>query len=188
MKKFLFLIIAVVVFAKESLVVEEKITLGGGCFWCLEAIYQEVEGVKSVVSGYMGGDKKSANYPAVSTGLTKHAEVVQIIFDPDKINLLEILNIFWNIHDPTSLDRQGADIGPQYRSIIFTSTNEQLQKASESLLEAQDRFSLPIVTQVVPQMEFFEAEEYHQNYFKNNPNNAYCQAVIAPKVKKFKEL
>lgn len=162
-------------------------TLGGGCFWCLEAVYEETKGVSNVVSGYMGGDEKSANYNAVSSGQTQHAEVVQIHFDPTVISYEALLDIFWTIHDPTTLNRQGADVGPQYRSIIFTHDKTQEDIARKSLAKAQNKFVGTIVTQITPSIEFYPAEDYHQDYYANNPNQGYCQVVIAPKLKKFRQ-
>ena len=167
----------------------EKATLGGGCFWCLEAVYQRVKGVEKVVSGYAGGHVKNPTYEQVCSDTTGHAEVVQITFDPQIISYEDILNIFWQIHDPTQLNRQGNDIGTQYRSVIFYHSEEQKQKAqlSKQNLEDEGVFSKTIVTEIVPLTNFYPAEQYHQNYFNNNPSQAYCQLVIAPKVKKFKK-
>ncbi len=167
----------------------EKATLGGGCFWCLEAVYQRVKGVEKVVSGYAGGHVKNPTYEQVCSDTTGHAEVVQITFDPQIISYEDILNIFWQIHDPTQLNRQGNDIGTQYRSVIFYHSEEQKQKAqlSKQNLEDEGIFSKTIVTEIVPLTNFYPAEQYHQNYFNNNPSQAYCQLVIAPKVKKFKK-
>ena len=167
----------------------EKATLGGGCFWCLEAVYQRVKGVEKVVNGYAGGHVKNPTYEQVCSDTTGHAEVVQITFDPQIISYEDILNIFWQIHDPTQLNRQGNDIGTQYRSVIFYHSEEQKQKAqfSKQNLEDEGIFSKTIVTEIVPLTNFYPAEQYHQNYFNNNPSQAYCQLVIAPKVKKFKK-
>ena len=162
----------------------QKATLGGGCFWCLEAVYERVDGVVSVVSGYAGGTTVNPTYEQVCTGTTGHAEVVQITFDPKKISYEEILKIFWNAHDPTTLDRQGADIGTQYRSVIFTQSDEQRKAAELSKREAQKDFDDPIVTEITPLVAFYPAEEYHQDYFAKHPDAAYCTFVIAPKLKK----
>ncbi|MBN2046498.1 MAG: peptide-methionine (S)-S-oxide reductase MsrA [Anaerolineaceae bacterium] len=167
----------------------QNITLGGGCFWCLEAVYQLVNGVKSVTSGYAGGQKPHPTYQQVCTGSTGHAEVVQLEFDPAVISLEEILEIFFSIHDPTTLNRQGADVGTQYRSVIYYHTPEQEEAARAAIrqLEAEHRFTNPIVTEVAPLHVFYPAEEYHQNYFARNPYQGYCQFVISPKVEKFKK-
>jgi len=162
-------------------------TLGGGCFWCLEAVYEEVGGVTDVISGYMGDDAKSANYNSVSSGQTKHAEVVQIHYNPSTTSYEALLDIFWTIHDPTTLNRQGADVGPQYRSVIFTHDESQEAAAKKSLQKAQKKFVGEIVTQITPALEFYPAESYHQDYYKNNPNQGYCRVVIAPKLKKFRK-
>ncbi len=167
----------------------EKATLGGGCFWCLEAVYQEVRGVASVVSGYAGGHVSNPSYEEVCTGTTGHAEVVQITFDPDVISYREILEIFFAVHDPTTLNRQGADVGTQYRSVIFYHSEEQGKIAKELIEELNSAgiWPNPIVTQVSPFKNFYQAEEYHQNYFKRNPAQPYCQVVIAPKVAQFRQ-
>lgn len=165
----------------------ELATLGGGCFWCMEAIYEKVRGVERVVSGYSGGDMKNPTYKDVCSGKTNHAEVVQIYFDSDVISYEEILNIFWQVHDPTTLNRQGNDVGTQYRSIILYHNQKQKEIAESSLKKAQNHFKNKIVTEIVPFSQFYEAEEYHQNYFKNNPYQGYCQFVIAPKIKKFEK-
>ncbi|MDD2383349.1 MAG: peptide-methionine (S)-S-oxide reductase MsrA [Sulfurospirillaceae bacterium] len=164
---------------------KEIATLGGGCFWCLEAVYEETKGVEAVVSGYAGGHVKNPTYEAVCTGTTGHAEVVQITFNPHVINYAQILKIFWTIHDPTTLNRQGNDVGTQYRSVIFYHSETQKEVAEASLKESLGVFSKPIVTTILPMPTFYPAEAYHQNYFKNNPNQGYCRVVIAPKVAKF---
>jgi len=158
-----------------------KALFGGGCFWCLDAIFRRVDGVKDVVVGYSGGDVKNPTYEQVCTGTTGHAEVVMIEFDENKISYDELLDIFFSIHDP--INRQGNDIGTQYRSIIFYFDEEQKEKALKKINELKK--SLNVVTEVVPFKEFFKAEEYHQNYFEKNPNNPYCAYVIAPKINKF---
>lgn len=164
----------------------EVATLGGGCFWCLEAVYDEIEGVISVESGYAGGHKPRPTYEEVCTGRTGHAEVVQITFDPQVIPFRELLDIFFSIHDPTTLNRQGADVGPQYRSIILYHTEEQRRIAEETIaaLNAAKIWKNPIVTEVKPFTEFWIAEEYHQEYFAKHPYQGYCMAVVAPKVMK----
>ncbi len=164
-------------------------TLGGGCFWCLEAVYSELNGVLKVESGYAGGTKKNPTYEEVCSDETGHAEVVQVTFDPNVITYREILQIFFSVHDPTTLNRQGADVGTQYRSVIFYSGEEQ-KKIAEEVFNEINRAKIwgrPLVTQLIPLTEFFKAEEYHQNYFKNNPSQAYCQVVIEPKVAKFRK-
>lgn len=166
----------------------ETVTLGGGCFWCVEAIYQDVIGVKSVVSGYAGGATDNPTYQQICTGTTGHAEVVQITFDPEIISFEEILYIFWRTHDPTTLNRQGADVGTQYRSVILYHNDEQKTIAEKSKQEtdASGLWSNPIVTEISPFTVFYTGEKYHQNYYKDNPNQPYCMAVIDPKVRKFK--
>ena len=163
----------------------EKATLGGGCFWCLEAIFENLKGVEDVVSGYAGGHVDHPTYEAVCSGTTGHAEVVQITYDPTVISFKDILEIFFKIHNPTTLNRQGADVGTQYRSVIFYHDEEQKEIAEMSKKEAQKRFSSPIVTEISPLTTFWKAEDYHQDYFRKNPNQGYCQVVIAPKVNKF---
>jgi peptide-methionine (S)-S-oxide reductase len=165
----------------------EVATLGGGCFWCTEAIYQMLPGVKSVTSGYAGGHKDNPTYKDVCTGTTGHAEVIQVEYDPQVISYQKILETFWNAHDPTTLNRQGNDTGPQYRSIILYKDNAQRIVAEKSKAEAQKHFQRPIVTQIVPLTKFFKAEGYHQEYYRNNPNQPYCRAVIQPKVEKFEK-
>ncbi|AVV49083.1 MULTISPECIES: peptide-methionine (S)-S-oxide reductase MsrA [Leptospira] len=163
----------------------EQATLGGGCFWCLEAVYQMAEGVESVVSGYAAGRTKDPDYRSVCSGTTGHAEVVQITFDPKIIGYSEILEIFWISHDPTTLNRQGNDVGTQYRSIILYHSPEQKKQAEQSVQKAGKYFSDPIVTQVETLKEFYPAENYHQNYFRTNPKQAYCHYVIKPKIDKY---
>jgi peptide-methionine (S)-S-oxide reductase len=176
------LIIGVTLMGKEL----KQATLGGGCFWCLEAVYENVKGIEKVVSGYAGGHVDHPTYEAVCSGTTGHAEVVQITYDPTIISYEELLDIFWKIHDPTTLNRQGADTGTQYRSVIFYHDEEQKRIAEESKRKAQKAFSSPIVTEIVPLTKFWPAEAYHQDYFKNHPEQGYCRAVVAPKVEKFK--
>lgn len=168
----------------------ETATIAGGCFWCLEAVFERVEGVYSAVSGYCGGTAKTADYKTVCTGTTDHAETVQIKFNPKVISYAEILDIFWNIHDPTTLNRQGNDVGPQYRSVIFYENDEQKQIAEKSKKESATQiWDKPIVTEIVPLKTFYPAEDYHQEYFDNvGDRNPYCTYVVAPKVQKFKKL
>jgi peptide-methionine (S)-S-oxide reductase len=167
----------------------EMTTLGGGCFWCVEAIYQDVKGVQSVVSGYAGGHVENPTYQAICTGRTGHAEVTQITFDPAVISFEDLLYIFWRTHDPTTLNRQGADVGPQYRSAIFYHTEEQKAIAEKSKAEtdASGLWADPIVTEISPLDKFYPGEDYHQNYYKDNPNQGYCRMVIDPKVRKFRQ-
>jgi len=167
----------------------EVATLAGGCFWCTEAIYQDLKGVKSVLPGYSGGTAKTANYKDVCSGTTQHAEVIQIEFDPNVISFAEILEIFWSTHNPTTLNRQGNDVGPQYRSAIFYHSDVQKAVAEESKADVATTFwNDKIVTQVVPFEAFYEAEDYHQNYYKRvGSSNPYCTAIITPKVEKFKK-
>lgn len=162
-------------------------TLGGGCFWCVEALFEMLPGVKAVVSGYAGGQTPNPTYKEVCSGTTGHAEVVQIEFDPARITYAELLRHFWDAHDPTTLNRQGADVGTQYRSIILYHDAEQKAVAEQSKAEAQRQFSRPIVTEIVPLTRFYPAEDYHQDYFRNNPGQGYCQMVIRPKVEKWKK-
>jgi peptide-methionine (S)-S-oxide reductase len=164
----------------------EIVTLGGGCFWCLEAPFELLEGVEQVTSGYAGGHVPEPSYGQVSSGTTGHAEVVQVHFDPDVISFRELLEVFFSLHDPTTPDRQGADIGPQYRSIILYHSPEQEQTAQEVIdeLESEDIWDAPIVTEVVPLAAFYPAEDYHQEYYRRNPERAYCRTVIAPKMEK----
>jgi peptide-methionine (S)-S-oxide reductase len=161
-------------------------TLGGGCFWCLEAVFERIDGVRSVVSGYAGGTAPNPTYKAVCAGTTGHAEVVQIAYDPAVVSYDKLLETFWECHDPTTLNRQGADAGTQYRSIILYHDEAQRRAAERSREEAQKRFDDPIVTEVVPLKIFHPAEDYHQDYFANNPDAAYCVFVIKPKLKKLK--
>jgi peptide-methionine (S)-S-oxide reductase len=167
----------------------ETATLGGGCFWCLEAVYDEMEGVMSVESGYMGGHVADPDYHAVCTGKSGHVEVVQVTFDPEVTSYREILQVFFAMHDATSMDRQGNDAGTQYRSAIFTHSERQREMAQQTIaeLDGEGISSTPIVTQVRPAATFYEAEAYHQEYFVNNPQQGYCALVVAPKLKKFRE-
>jgi peptide-methionine (S)-S-oxide reductase len=167
----------------------EIATLAGGCFWCLEAVYEQLKGVEKVVSGYMGGQVPNPTYNAVCGGRTGHAEVVQVTFDPAQVSYRELLEVFFTIHDPTTLNRQGGDVGTQYRSAVFTHGPEQEQTAREVIRDVEEEgiWENPIVTQVQPAPEFYPAEEYHQQYFRRNPGQGYCQVVIAPKVSKFRQ-
>lgn len=167
----------------------EKATLGGGCFWCLEAVFAELEGVHSVVSGYAGGSKPDPTYQEVCTGTTGHAEVVQLSFDPARISYQEILTVFFHVHDPTTLNRQGHDVGSQYRSVILYHSPEQKRLAEETIarLEAEKLWPDPIVTRVEPFTVFYPAESYHQDYYARNPSKPYCSLVIAPKMAKFRQ-
>lgn len=167
----------------------EYATLGGGCFWCLEAVFDQVIGVKSVVSGYCGGHTDNPDYDAVCGGNSGHAEVVRITFDPSEIGYREVLEIFFAIHDPTTLNRQGNDVGTQYRSVIYYHSPEQSAVAESLLaeLDASGIWPAPIVTQLLPVPRFYPAEDYHQRYFAANPNQPYCQAVVSPKLAKFRK-
>lgn len=168
----------------------EQATFGGGCFWCLEAVFELVRGVDRVVSGYAGGSLPSPSYEQVCTGTTGHAEVVQITFDPAQVSFRDLLNIFFTTHDPTTLNRQGADVGTQYRSAIFYHDAAQKATAEEAIKEltAAGLWSNPIVTQIAPLDIFYAAEDYHQGYFRAHPGQSYCRAVIDPKVAKFRKL
>ncbi|HEY32798.1 MAG TPA: peptide-methionine (S)-S-oxide reductase MsrA [Dehalococcoidia bacterium] len=167
----------------------EVTTLAGGCFWCIDAVFREIEGVNHVVSGYTGGTAANPNYKQVCTGTTGHAEAVQMSFNPSKISYREILEIFFSIHDPTTLNRQGADVGTQYRSVIFYH-NEQQKAVAEKIIEELDEAHVwknPIVTEILPLGKFYPAEDYHQGYFSKNPRQGYCQMIISPKVNKFRQ-
>jgi len=165
----------------------EFATFGGGCFWCMEAEFQRIPGVIHVTSGFAGGRTENPTYKQVCTGDTGHAEVTQIEFDPKKISYEKLLNYFWDAHDPTTLNRQGADTGTQYRSIILYNSDAQKAAAEKSKAEAKSRFKDPIVTEIVPLKKFYKAEDYHQNYYNDNPNEGYCQVVIKPKLNKFEK-
>jgi len=162
----------------------ELATLGGGCFWCLEGCFEIIPGVKAVTSGYSDGTKDNPTYEQVCSGATGHAEVVQIEYDPTVISYEKLLETFWHIHDPTTLNRQGHDVGTQYRSIILYHNDAQKAAAEKSMAEAQKELSKPIVTQIVALKKFWPAEKYHQDYFRNNPDQGYCQMVVRPKVEK----
>jgi methionine-S-sulfoxide reductase len=168
----------------------ETATFGGGCFWCTEAIYERVIGVQKVESGYSGGDVANPDYKLVCTGTTGHAEVVQITFDPEKVTFLELLEIFFKTHDPTTLNRQGADVGTQYRSIVLYHNEQQRRTAQQVIqqLDSEHIWKDPIITQVEPFKVFYPAEDYHQEYYENNPNQGYCRVVITPKVEKFEKI
>ncbi|MGG7604718.1 peptide-methionine (S)-S-oxide reductase MsrA [Massilia sp. BKSP1R2A-1] len=165
----------------------EVAILGGGCFWCTEAVYLEVRGVTRVESGYMGGHVVNPTYEQVCSATTGHAEVVRLEFDPSVISYRDILEIFFTIHDPTTQDRQGNDVGPQYRSVIFTTSPEQDATARKVMAEMAAVWDAPIVTQIVPQETWYKAEDYHQNYFAQHPLQGYCAFVVAPKVAKFRK-
>jgi peptide-methionine (S)-S-oxide reductase len=168
----------------------ETATFGAGCFWCVEAVFQRLKGVKTVVPGYTGGHVEHPTYGQVSSGTTGHAEVAQLTYDPQVISYPELLEVFWQTHDPTTLDRQGADVGPQYRSAIFYHTPGQKAFAEQykQELDASGAFPRPIVTEIVPMDTFYEAENYHQNYYNLNSSQPYCSFVIAPKVEKLKKV
>lgn len=167
----------------------QKATLAGGCFWCLEAVFDELKGVIAVESGYAGGHVANPSYQAVCTGMTGHAEVVQVTFDPSALDYADLLRVFFTIHDPTTLNRQGADVGTQYRSAIFTHDEEQRAAAEAVIREISESrlWPNPIVTEVEPLDKFYVAEDYHQEYFAHNPNQPYCRVVIEPKVAKFRK-
>lgn len=168
----------------------ETATFGGGCFWCTEAVFQQLKGVESVVSGYMGGQVDNPTYKQVCSGQTGHAEVIQITFDPSVIDFAKLLEIHIKTHDPTTLNRQGADVGTQYRSAIFYHTPEQKEtsEAIKKKLGESGAFRNPIVTEIVPAVKFYPAEDYHQNYFNENPGNGYCRAVALPKIRKVRKV
>jgi len=168
----------------------ETIILGGGCYWCVEAVYENLDGVKSVISGFSGGKIPNPTYEEVCTGTTGHAEVVQITYDKSVTDINEIFQVFFTVHDPTTLNRQGADVGTQYRSVIFYKNDEQ-KKAAQSIIAELNKakvYNNPIVTKVEPFTKFYKAEDYHQNYFANNKNQPYCKMVIQPKIEKFEKV
>ena len=167
----------------------EVATLGGGCFWCTEAVFDDLKGVESVESGYSGGRRENPTYEQVCSGATGHAEVIQITFDPQVVSFKQILEVFFTVHDPTTLNRQGADVGTQYRSVIFYHDEEQRRVAEEVIkeLDAQRLWDAPIVTELAPFEKFYVAEDYHQEYFRLNGSQPYCRMVVAPKVAKFRE-
>lgn len=164
-------------------------TFGGGCFWCTEVIFQQLDGIVSVLPGYMGGQRENPTYEQVCSGATGHVEVIQIEFDETKLSFIDLLGIFFRTHNPTTLNRQGADVGTQYRSVVFYHSEEQHLQAVQFIdgLTSEGVFADPIVTAVEPAVTFWKAEDYHVNYFNRNPENQYCQAVVAPKLKKFLE-
>jgi len=182
----LFVCLSLIAQENGKVVPMEKATFGAGCFWCVEAIFQRLDGVQSVVAGYAGGTKTNPSYEDVCTGTTGHAEVAQITFDPSRISYEKLLDVFWEAHDPTTLNRQGADIGTQYRSVIFYHDEKQKAGAEKSMAAAQKGFDNPIVTQIEPLKVFYPAENYHQDYYKNHQNAPYCVFVIKPKLKKLK--
>src|SRR5690625_449577 len=166
----------------------EIMTVGGGCFWCTEAIFDKVQGVEKVIPGYSGGNAPGVpTYREVCSGLTGHAEVIQVHFDPNRISYKELLEIFMTSHDPTTLNRQGGDVGTQYRSVIFYHSPAQKEIAEKVIEKFEDSFENPIVTEIQPLKKFFEAEDYHQDYYENNPEQGYCQLVISPKIAKLKK-
>ena len=167
----------------------EQVTLGSGCFWCSEAVFQQLKGVKSAISGYSGGRLANPTYEQISTGNTGHAEVIQVTYDPAEISFTDILRVFWQTHDPTTLNRQGHDVGTQYRSAVFYHNDAQRKLAEEyqRQLDASGTFSTPIVTEITKFEKFYPAEKYHQEYYEQNPEEQYCQYVIRPKVEKFRK-
>jgi len=193
---YLLAVLAVLAVGKETIMnaaetkpaATQLATLGGGCFWCLEALYETFDGVKAVTSGYAGGHKTDPTYKQVCSETTGHAEVVQIEFDPAKITYEQILEIFWEMHDPTTLNRQGGDTGTQYRSVIMYYDDAQKKAAEKSKAAAASRFKDPIVTEIVPLKKFYVAKDYHQDYFRKNPNAPYCAYVISPKLQKLQKV
>lgn len=168
----------------------EIAVFGGGCFWCTEAVFQRLNGVESVVSGYAGGNKENPSYQEVSYEETGHAEVVKVEFDPTKISYKQLLEVFWYVHDPTTLNQQGNDVGTQYRSIILYTSDEQKREAEQSIKEMQEKYNNQpiakrVVTEIKPLVKFYTAEEYHQQYFEKNPSQPYCQLIIGPKLEHF---
>lgn len=168
----------------------EVATFGSGCFWCTEAIFERVNGVNKVESGYSGGTESNPDYKLISSGLTKYAEVTQIKFDPEVVSFAKLLEIFWNTHDPTTLNRQGADVGPQYRSVVFYHNEKQKKEAEyyKNELNNAKIWNKPIVTEISPYINFYKAEEHHQDFYENNPSYGYCNFVITPKVEKFEKV
>ena len=180
------ILLATVALLASAMAADEKAVLGGGCFWCLDAVYHGQPGIKSVISGYAGGTVAHPTYEQVCTGKTGHAEVIEITFDPAVTSYEKVLALFWDAHDPTTLNRQGADSGTQYRSIIVAQNPEQFAAAEKSEAAVQARFRQPIVTEIVEGKEFYPAEEHHQDFYERNPNYPYSRAVIAPKLEKLK--
>ena len=168
----------------------EKVVFGGGCFWCVEAVFQQVDGVEAAINGYAGGRKEDPTYDEVCSGTTGHAEVVQVSYDPEKVSFEELLEIFFKTHDPTTLNRQGADVGTQYRSVIFYNDEKQQAKAEKwiDIINESDIYNNEVVTEVSPLSKFYPADDYHQNYYQNNPNQPYCSVVIGPKINKLEKL
>ena len=168
----------------------KEATLGAGCFWCIEAVYKEVEGVISVTPGYTGGQTTDPTYKDICTGTTGHAEVARVVYDDEKISFDQLLEVFWFVHDPTQLNRQGNDVGTQYRSSVFYHDQEQKESAErfKKKLEEEQVWDRPIVTEITPLSTFYPAEDYHKDYFELNPGNAYCQAIVRPKVEKFRKV
>jgi peptide-methionine (S)-S-oxide reductase len=179
-----FLLFAATLHAETEPMRTQTAILGGGCFWCVEAVYERMPGIISVTSGYAGGETENPTYDDICTGKTGHAEVVRIEYDPEKISYEKIIDLFWDAHDPTTLNRQGADVGTQYRSIILPENDEQAKLARESKERAQAKFKAPIVTQIVPLEKFYPAEDYHQDFYRQNPLHPYNMAVIRPKLQK----
>lgn len=166
----------------------EIATLGGGCFWCTEAVYQQLKGITAVESGYTGGHIPDPSYEQICEGTTGHAEVVRLMFDPAVVSFREILEVFFTIHDPTTLNRQGNDVGTQYRSVIYSRTPEQQETAKHVMCEMANVWDAPIVTELSPAETYYKAETYHQNYFRQNPMQGYCAFIVAPKVSKFRQI
>ena len=183
----LLLLLAIALKAEDTPMNTRKATLGGGCFWCVEAVYERMPGILSVTSGYAGGRTDNPTYEDICTGKTGHAEVVQIEYDPEKISYEKIIDLFWDAHDPTTLNRQGADVGTQYRSIILTGDDDEARIAKESKERAQAEFRSPIVTEIVPLEKFYPAEDHHQDFYRENPMHPYNMAVIRPKLEKLKD-
>jgi peptide-methionine (S)-S-oxide reductase len=183
----LFFLLAITLKAEDTPMNTRNATLGGGCFWCVEAVYERMPGILSVTSGYAGGRTDNPTYEDICTGKTGHAEVVQIEYDPEKISYEKIIDLFWDAHDPTTLNRQGADVGTQYRSIILTGDDDEARIAKESKERAQANFKSPIVTEIVPLEKFYPAEDHHQDFYRENPMHPYNMAVIRPKLDKLKD-
>ncbi len=163
----------------------KEIVLGGGCFWCIEAVFRRVKGVKEAISGYAGGERENPTYEQVCSGATGHAEVVKVVYDENEVTLEELLEIFFAVHNPTTLNRQGADVGTQYRSVVYYGDEGEKRIIESAIAKVQKEYSDPIVTEVAPKPTFYKAEAYHQNYYDTNPHQGYCQVVIRPKVQKF---
>jgi peptide-methionine (S)-S-oxide reductase len=190
MRKLLFILSLLIMTHIESSAQTETATFGGGCFWCTEAIFKSLKGVESIVSGYSGGKTNNPTYKEVCTGETGHAEVIQVVFNPQVITFAELLEVFWETHDPTTLNRQGADVGTQYRSVIFYHNQAQKEMAEKykAELNRENIFGKPVVTEISAFEKFWPAEKYHQDYFANNSTQGYCQFVIVPKLQKFKKM